>query len=174
MIVPLTCPASEFQVTRSPNLNVFFMQGRLGLSSRNQLHAGLQIPVNDSLCQLPAIAGRSQPRPLPQASTSRFPSSTCPNRVRTGCLAGPRSTAPEVTSNWLPWQLHVTVVSSSVPFPREHPMWVQVSSKAYRCPSTLATLTLVPATSKTRICPATTSFERSSRTSVSLPPIARA
>src|ERR1051325_3406983 len=44
MIVPLTCPASEFQVTRSPTLNVFFMLGRLGLSSRTQLHAGPQNP----------------------------------------------------------------------------------------------------------------------------------
>src|SRR5207253_3798924 len=28
-----------------------------------------------------------------------------------GLFGWPRSTAPEVTSNWLPWQLHVTVAS---------------------------------------------------------------
>src|SRR5438132_1310695 len=105
------------------------------------------------------------------ASASRASPSTCTNRERTGRVAGPRMTAPEVTSNWLPWQWHVTVVPSNLPIASEHPAWVQVSSKAYRCPSAFATSTWVPAILKTRICPAVTSFELPIRTSMALPSI---
>jgi len=56
------------------------------------------------------------------ASTSRFSPSICTDRERTGRLAGPRRTAPEVTSNWLPWHAHVTKVPSSLPFASEHPV----------------------------------------------------
>ena len=38
----------------------------------------------------------------PHASASRSAPSTCTARERTGRWAGPRTTAPEVTSNWLP------------------------------------------------------------------------
>src|SRR5207249_2979649 len=105
------------------------------------------------------------------ASASRASPSTCTNRERTGRVAGPRMTAPEVTSNWLPWQWHVTVVPSNLPIASEQPAWVQVSSKAYRWPSAFATATLVPATVNTRICPAVTSFELPIRTSMALPPL---
>ena len=69
---------------------------------------------------------------------------TC--RERTGCIAGPWRTAPEVTSNWLPWQGQVSLAPSSLPPASEHPRCVQVSSKACIAPSTFATFTFVPAT----------------------------
>jgi hypothetical protein len=57
----------------------------------------------------------------PHPSASRSSPSTCTSRDRTGRSAGPRRTAPEVTSNWLPWQGQVSVVPSRSPFAREHP-----------------------------------------------------
>src|SRR5215470_6840523 len=99
-------------------------------------------------------------------STRRSSPLISTSRERTGCVAGPRITAPEVTSNSLPWQGHVTVVLSSLPFASEHPLCVQVSSKACRYPPVLATATLVPSISNTLILPSTISFALPTFTSI--------
>src|SRR6185503_10091023 len=49
-------------------------------------------------------------------STRTFSPSVWTNRERTGRCAGPLRTAPDVTSNLLPWHGHVTVVPYSFPF----------------------------------------------------------
>jgi len=103
-------------------------------------------------------------------SMSRSSPSTFTDRDRTGWWAGPWRTAPEVTSNWLPWHGHVTVVPSSSPSASEHPLWGHVSSIAYRWPCALAMHTLVPATSTARISFLTTSFAEPTRTNMTLPP----
>src|SRR5919198_1290357 len=64
------------------------------------------------------------------ASARISPFSTVTRIARTGRWAGPRRTAPDVTSNWLPWHAQVTTVPSSSPLAREQPIWVHASSKA--------------------------------------------
>src|SRR5215208_4049555 len=88
-----------------------------------------------------------------QSLTSRLPLSARTPKLPTGTRAGPRSTSPLVTSNSEPWQGQITVVSSRSPSASEHPMCVQVSSKAWNAPPTLATVIWVPCTSNARISP---------------------
>ena len=100
----------------------------------------LQVPVHEGHGQLPAAAAIRDRAVThigvePSLELGLVPAlgvvpSTCTDRVRTGRTAGPRRTAPDVTSNWLPWHAHVTVVASRLPLAREHPVWVQVSSNA--------------------------------------------
>src|SRR5438876_2374071 len=82
-----------------------------------------QTPVRSDLKprQKERLLGRAH-----HASTRRSSPSTCTDRERTGHRAGPRRTAPDVTSNLLPWQGQVTVVPSSFPVASEHPACVRV------------------------------------------------
>ena len=70
-----------------------------------------------------------------------LPSATCTSYTPSGRDAGPRTTAPVVTSNSEPWHWHMIVVPVSSPPDSGHELATQVqrSSNAYNWPPARAT-----------------------------------